>query len=176
MFDSTSSWPACQVHLEQKNHLKGLNNFDNSDCSGFIAKLERLGESFMLLCCWCRVEGTRRTWLQRELWETTLANQLLTSLCRSFWLSSKFAKLKQQKDQLVNCVYLTILWHLDNSVTFGFVCTYEILHKLEKVKVSCELEMNDCRFPVNLSVNKIRSPVALLAQSDSSEIIQACFM
>ena len=67
----------------------------------------------------------------------------------SSWLSFKFAKLKQQKDQLINCVYLTILWHLDNSVGFGFVPTYEILHKLEKVKQSCELQTNDCRFPVN---------------------------
>lgn len=115
-------------------------------------------------------------WLQREVWETTFRNQLLTSLCRSSWLSFKFAKLKKQKDQLINCVYLTILWHLDNSVAFGFVCTYEILHKLEKVKVSCELEVNDCHFPVNLSVNKIRSPVVLLAQSDSSEVIRAHFV
>lgn len=135
VFDSTSSWPACQVHLEQKNHLNSLNNVDNSDCSGFIAKLERLGESFMLLCCWCGVEGTRRMWLQREVWETTLLNQLLASLCRSSWLSFKFAKLEQQKDQLINCFYLTILWHLDNSVAFSFVSTYEILRKLEKVSL-----------------------------------------
>lgn len=80
-------------------------------------------------------EGTRSVWLQREVCETMLPNQLLTSLCRSSWLSFKFGELKQQKDQLIDGVYSTILWHLDNSVAFSFVCNYEIFHKLEQVSL-----------------------------------------
>lgn len=121
VFELTSSWPACQVHLEQKNHLNSLNNFNNSDCSRFIAKLERLSESFyavvLLMWAWRDEENVVP---ERGLGNNT-SNRLLGSLCRFVHLPGWVLSLQNLNFKKTNQYYLTILWRLDNSVAFGFV-------------------------------------------------------